>query len=920
MTWILSPSRSKATVSALALACLAGVSVSAFSAPNLKLHVPSPDWRDQVIYFLMTDRFEDGNPSNNDQGVGLYKPQKESHYSGGDLLGVQKRLDYIQGLGATSVWITPPVANQWWNGTYGGYHGYWASDFTKVDPHVGTLKDYQRLSDALHRRGMYLVQDIVLNHTGDFFRYKEWNPKDPAQSFETNTQSVPMKAPIQAPFNMNDPRNPEHRKAGVYHWTPDVRDYNDPYQERHFQMAGLDDLNSESTLVRKALRESYAHWIRKVGVDAFRLDTAFYVLPEAVQDFLYAKDPKHPGMRRVAEQTGRKDFFTFGEGFGIDKADETHHMRKIESYVRDPAGAPIMQGMLNFPLYGSIGDVMARGRPTQELAERIRNTLKLHSDPHRMLSFLDNHDVDRFLKGANEVALRQSLALIMTLPGIPTLYYGTEQGFKEQRAAMFAKGYASGGVDHFNPQSPLYVYIQSLTALRKQHRLFSRGMPTLLREDAAGPGVLAYRMDHAGQSAWVIFNTSDQEVLLDNLEIYKDAKSLERIQKLKLPHTLKGIWGMAGDQFKLPAPWTLNAQDLSAPKVNLRLPARSTQIWIADRTHTTAQKNSHIQNKPLIADKATTQVLMRWPDNMPTQVTQDFEIEGEYPSAANKENQNENQNEIEWSLVVNGQINQALALAPSADGKTWKVKVDTAQWRDVSTQRLVLLARHSQTQNILAVSEPKLLSFEKQWTLRAQISDLQGDDKGPQGQYQYPTDPGFLPGTFDIESLEVWEANRSLRLKIKMGALNRSWNPANGFDHVAFTLFIGKPEATGSLRVMPLQQDTLPNAMHWHYRMRVHGWSNALFGTQGANALAEGEVLSQTAKIKVNPQERTVQFDLPPSLLSDLPSLKGLKLLINTWDYDSGYRKLSPQGAPMQMGGGQADQPLWMDSLQVELN
>jgi hypothetical protein len=103
VTLILSPLRSKATFSALALACLAGVCVSAFGSSKLKLHVPSPDWRDQVIYFLMTDRFEDGNPSNNDQGVGLYKPQKESHYSGGDLLGVKKRLDYIQGLGATSV-------------------------------------------------------------------------------------------------------------------------------------------------------------------------------------------------------------------------------------------------------------------------------------------------------------------------------------------------------------------------------------------------------------------------------------------------------------------------------------------------------------------------------------------------------------------------------------------------------------------------------------------------------------------------------------------------------------------------------------------------------------------------------------------------------------------------------------------------
>ena len=125
-------------------------------------------------------------------------------------------------------------------------------------------------------------------------------------------------------------------------------------------------------------------------------------------------------------------------------------MSKIESYVRDAKGQPVLQGMLNFPLYGSVGNVMARGHPTQELGERIRQMMRIHSDPHRMPSFLDNHDVDRFLKGGNELALRQSLALIMTLPGIPTLYYGTEQGFKEQRAAMFATGYGSGGRDHFD--------------------------------------------------------------------------------------------------------------------------------------------------------------------------------------------------------------------------------------------------------------------------------------------------------------------------------------------------------------------------------------------------------------------------------------------------------------------------------------
>lgn len=83
------------------------------------------------------------------------------------------------------------MANQWWNGEYGGYHGYWASHFKRLDPHVGTLKEYQALSDALHRKGMYLVQDIVLNHTGDFFRYKNWSPQDPAQGFEFKPTSVP---------------------------------------------------------------------------------------------------------------------------------------------------------------------------------------------------------------------------------------------------------------------------------------------------------------------------------------------------------------------------------------------------------------------------------------------------------------------------------------------------------------------------------------------------------------------------------------------------------------------------------------------------------------------------------------------------------------------------------------------------------
>ena len=181
------------------------------------LHRPSPDWRDQVLYFALTDRFDDGDPRNNDQGAGEYDPARRSHYSGGDLAGLTRRLDYMRGLGATGLWLTPPVANQWLDaaGGYTGYHGYWAEHFMRVDPHLGTLADYQRLSRALHRRGMVLVQDIVVNHTGNFFQHGPgWDPADRRRaSWQLNTGSKPVTAPTQPPFHLNDPRRAEDRAA-----------------------------------------------------------------------------------------------------------------------------------------------------------------------------------------------------------------------------------------------------------------------------------------------------------------------------------------------------------------------------------------------------------------------------------------------------------------------------------------------------------------------------------------------------------------------------------------------------------------------------------------------------------------------------------------------------------------------------------
>ncbi|MBN8489257.1 MAG: hypothetical protein J0M20_16215, partial [Burkholderiales bacterium] len=505
----------------LLLASLA--SLAAPAAP-LKLHVPSPDWRDQVIYFVMTDRFADGDPRNNDQGVGAYDPRSKDRYNGGDLAGLRKQLDYIQGLGATALWLTPPVRNQWLDASLGftGYHGYWAQHFKQVDPHLGTLADYQRLSHDLHTRGMFLVQDIVVNHVGNYFGYEGgWDPIDPTRFYTPNPRSQPTSAPTQWPFNLNDPRRAADRKAGIYHWTPALIDVKNPAHELTHQMSGLDDLNTSHPVVMRALRDSYAYWIQTVGVDAFRVDTAFYVPPTYFHDFMHSRDPKAPGMVEVARRTGREHFLVFGEGFGIDAPGETRMTERIESYVRGADGQPRMNGMLNFPLYGSMVDVFARGRPTQQLADRVNAMMKLHSRPHWLPSFIDNHDVDRWLAGGSEASMKQALLAIMTLPGIPVLYYGTEQGFTEQRAAMFAQGYGSGGRDHFDTSAHLYRLTAQMTALRQAHKVLSRGTPEMLAASASGPGAIAWRMQPTaadqGAPALVVFNTADTEVLLDNL-------------------------------------------------------------------------------------------------------------------------------------------------------------------------------------------------------------------------------------------------------------------------------------------------------------------------------------------------------------------------------------------------------------------
>jgi glycosidase len=826
--------------------------------PADDLHVPSPDWREQIIYFAMIDRFNDGNPSNNDQGSGEYDPGKGSHYSGGDLPGITDKIQYIKALGATAVWITPPVAHQWWSkpANYGGYHGYWAENLMQTDAHFGTLADMKALSRALHGQGMYLVQDVVVNHMGNYFAYdpKRWNPENPESGFRFETTNVQGHAPSQIPFRYNNAADPDQAARGIYHWTPDIVDYSNPVQEHNWQMAGLDDINTENAEVRKALRQSYGFWIKETGVDAFRVDTAFYVPPDYFRDFLYAEDAGNPGMFAVAKSTGRDDFHVFGEGFAIDKPFERRQSEKIEGYVRNRDGQALMPGMINFPLYGTGLDVFAKGQPTAQMRYRIETMMAVHENPHLMPSFVDNHDVDRFLAGGSEAALKQNLLLIMTLPGIPVIYYGTEQGFTVQRAAMFKAGYGSDGKDHFDTVSPMFKAIQAMTALRKSNRVFSHGKPTVLKDNPAGPGILAYRMQHGADQALIIFNTADSDALLDNLDTGLPAGSRLQVAYSQLPFKSE----VAAD---------------AHGRLSLALPGRSALVLIPDGTQTAIRTHDgHLQISPPPA-VVSADTLAVSGTGSPGQTLQ---------------------------LVLDGDLSHAQNVLVDGEGK-WQAGIATEALMDPAiAHHLVLWDPVAST-----ASEARTFRSDKPWREILRVDDPSGDDKGRTGLLRYPGDPGWGENRQgDIERITVHQAGSALKIAVTLHTISEQWNPPNGFDHVALTAFIELPGKTGGSRIMPLQNAELPDGMQWHYRLRANGWTNALFDTQGAGADNEGKAISPGAGLQVDKGERTISFILPAKALGNPESLSGMKLYVNTWDYDAGYRKLSPEGGNMTFGGG----------------
>ena len=383
-----------------------------------------PSWQpaappvDDAIYFVMVDRFANGDPGN-DGEIDLEDP---TAFHGGDLQGVIDNLDYLQGLGVRTVWLSPVFAMrteeffEW-----GAFHGYWMQDPTRVEPRFGDEALLRELSDQLHARGMRLLLDVVWNH-------------------------VAMDAPLRA----------EH--PDWFHPSVGIEDWDDPFELVNHEVHGLPDFAQENPEVYDFLRDASLGWVRDVQPDGFRVDAVRHMPTEFLA-----------GISADLQAEAGPGFFLLGEDFNGDP------VALAETYERGG-----FDSMFDFPLHYAMLDVFCDDRHPGRLAAMLSGD-PAYPDAQQLVTFLDNHDLPRIMSRCHgDIGrVRRALAFQLTTRGIPAITWGLEAGIEgeaepENRADMV-----------FGSGHPLEDDIRTLLAFRRRHPALMEGV-TMAPETATG--------------------------------------------------------------------------------------------------------------------------------------------------------------------------------------------------------------------------------------------------------------------------------------------------------------------------------------------------------------------------------------------------------------------------------------------------
>jgi glycosidase len=457
-----------------------------------------------VLYLIMPDRFANGDPSND--GIFGYPINRDvpSSRHGGDFKGIEDHLDYLELSGITTVWLNPVLENNMNEYEYPAYHGYATTNFYKVDRRFGTNEDYLNLVARIHARGMKMVMDMIFNHCGsDHFMFKDIPAKD---WFNNEGKYVQT----------------SHRTSVQY----------DPYRSDYDYKATVDgwfvesmpDLNQRNPHVAKYLIQNSIWWIEYVGLNGIRQDTHPYDDYDMMSRWCKEVTDEYP------------DFNIVGETWYHNNAGLAYWQKN--SKLAQPKNS-YLRTIMDFPLV----DISERcfDEETGEWGGGFMNVYDylsqdfVYEDPMNLLIFLDNHDTSRFNKNEQDTAnvdrTKQALALILTMRGIPQIYYGTEilmTGYKPDGDGFLRKDFPGGWkedkVNKFEEsgrtakENEVFEYTKKLLNWRKGNEVISKGS---LKHFAPANGIYVYERKYNGKSVVVILCGSDSEKTM-NLAPYKE--------------------------------------------------------------------------------------------------------------------------------------------------------------------------------------------------------------------------------------------------------------------------------------------------------------------------------------------------------------------------------------------------------------
>lgn len=488
-----------------------------------------------VLYLIMTDRFADGNPANDQPGLNRAAPKG---WHGGDFAGIEQHLDYLRELGVTALWTTPVDSN---GAMPQSYHGYAATDLYAVDSHFGTLADYRHLSDALHARRMKLVIDLVPNHIGV---EHPWILDPPAPNWFHGTLGNHRLTQSNF-YALVDPHAPRQAWSAITDgWFTDA----------------MPDLNQENPLVARYLIQNALWWVETANLDGIRLDTFPYVSRAFWHDFHRTLHSVYPHLTTVGEIfNGDPEVTSFFAG-GV-----AH--RGIDTGLDTP---------FDFPVYFTLRDVLLHGKPMTELASVLRQD-SLYPHPERLVSFIGNHDTTRFFTDAGESApkLKLALGLVSTLRGMPQIYSGDEIGMAgggdPDNRHDFPGGFPGDALSAFAKagrtaaEQDIFSWTSGLLKLRATHPALQTGIEQNLFADE---DVFAFvrSPDEAGCAP---------DHFTDRLLIVVNKAARSKVVNLPLEET-----ALAGCvKFQAAGPTTGIAPVVSGGKLRIEEPAESMTVF-----------------------------------------------------------------------------------------------------------------------------------------------------------------------------------------------------------------------------------------------------------------------------------------------------------------------------------------------------